>query len=540
MFNTCTYFNYGDAFTALTKVIPIQCGQTISSITDLIEAIPIINATQYEFEVTVPEVGTVVIPSSNNILDLYNNVPGSYGGIQYNTGYTIRVRYKKANTGFTDWGDACIVTTPSASVLYYTFDNSIISNPERGFSVLTTTGTSGGYNLLTPSELTGYRAENITTIQRQFFLLPFIDGTPITQTYLDNMQTDFNRIRTAGLKVLARFTYTSLTATVYQPTKAQIISHIGQLTSVINANKDIISSIQVGFIGRYGEWFYTGSSEFGDGDYNLWTETQLDNRKEVLDSVLTQFDSSIPIQLRTVFYKQMLYPLGNSRIGFYNDAFLNNYGDKGTFNVSSAGGTPNSTQIEIFQTASSNSPITGESNGLNVTDSYRTDGWNAIIELNDYNWSLINKSWHPDVIASWISSGDYDTISKNLGYRFVLNSSAFSRNGNTLNVNLNISNVGYANSFRSRNAYIVFKNVSSGTTYQFQITTDVNTWNDTFILNEFFDISSLPSGTYNSYLHIPDPNPSISSNPLYSIRLSNTGIWEEATGYNNLNQTFTK
>ena len=113
------------------------------------------------------------------------------------------------------------------NVTYQSLSSSI-PNPEKGFYHYTSTGSSGGYNLLTQSTIAGYRTnENITVIQRQFFLRDFITGTPITSTYLTNMQTDFNRIRLAGSKVIVRFTYTSSSSyTVFQPTKSQIlISH---------------------------------------------------------------------------------------------------------------------------------------------------------------------------------------------------------------------------------------------------------------------------------------------------------------------------
>ena len=424
----------------------------------------------------------------------------------------------------------------------YTLDDSIITNPERGYTELTTTGsTEIVYNLVSQITLTNYRViDGLTVIQRQFFLFLFIDGSPISEQYLANMQTDFNRIRNSGLKVMPRFTYTSKDATVYQPTKAQILAHITQLAPVINANKDVIVSIQAGFIGKYGEWFTTGSAEFGSGDYNFWTPTQLANRKEIVDAILSQFDESILLQLRTVFYKEMLYPSGNPRIGFVNDAFLNDFGDDGTFNVGSAAGTPSTTQTNIFQTASLTAPISGESNGLNPAVPSRTDGANAKIELDFYNWSLISWDYWPEVIDSWVASGDYDIIKKNLGYRFVLNSSTFTRNGNTINVNINLENIGYANSFRSRNAYIVFKNTSTQQIFTNQIITDVNSWYSTVVLNQTFDISTLPSGSYNSYIWLPDNSPSILNNPLYAIRLSNIGTWDSVTGYNNLNQTFVK
>ncbi len=433
------------------------------------------------------------------------------------------------------------ITTSFIVNAIYTLDDSIISNPERGIYHYTSTGSSGGYNLVSTATLTGYRtSENITVIQRQFFLIDFISGIPISATYLTNMQTDFDRIRISGLKVIARFTYTSNTAAVYQPTKSEIIAHIDQLTSVINSNKDVIVSIQTGFIGKYGEWYYTGSLEFGDGDYNLYTPTQWDNRKEIIDYLFSQLDSSIPLQVRSVYTKQTLYPLGNSRLGFYNDAFLNDYGDQGTFNVGSSSGTPSSIENTIFQNSANNAPNTGETNGLNSAVPSRTEGPNAVYELDYYNWSLINKDYDPTVIAGWTASGHFNTIIKNIGYRFQLNSSTFTKTGTNMNVIINLTNIGYANSFKSRNAYLIFKNNSTLTTYQYQITTDVNTWYSTVELNQTFSISSLTSGTYSSYIWLPDNDSTLSTRSEYSIRFSNTGTWDSLTGYNNLNQTFTK
>jgi len=434
----------------------------------------------------------------------------------------------------------------------YTLDDSIINNPERGLYRLTTTGSTssiGVYNQLSSGTLNGYRtSESLTVIQRQFFLWDFIDGSAITSTYSTKMQTDFNTIRTAGFKVIVRFTYSSLTVTgMYQPTKSQILTHITQLAPVVNANKDIIVSIQAGFIGRYGEWYYTegpedsnpaGSPDFGtESDITI---TQFNNRREVVDAMLSQFDSSIPLQVRTVPTKQTLYPSGNSRIGIYNDSFLNYYGDSGTFTVDGEAGTPSSTEIAIFQTSSLTAPISGETNGTNSAVPTRTDGPNAVIELDYYNWSLINKTYHPTIIASWTASGHFDTIAKNIGYRFQLNSSIFTKTGTNMNVVINLTNIGYANSFKNRDAYIVFKNNSTSATYSYQITTNVNTWYSNVILNQTFSISSLAIGTYSSYIWLPDNDPTLSTRPEYSIRFSNTGTWDSLTGYNNLNQSFTK
>jgi hypothetical protein len=50
---------------------------------------------------------------------------------------------------------------------------------------------------------------------------------------------------------------------------------------------------------------------------------------------------------------------------------------------------------------------------------------------------------------------------------------------------------------------------------------------------------TVPAGTYELYLYLPDAYPSIASNPAYAIRFANEGVWEASTGMNKLNATVT-
>ena len=416
------------------------------------------------------------------------------------------------------------------NVTYQSLSSSI-PNPEKGFYHYTSTGSSGGYNLLTQSTLNGYRTnENITVIQRQFFLRDFITGTPITSTYLTNMQTDFNRIRATGAKVIVRFTYTSSSSfTVFQPTKAQILSHITQLAPVINANKDVIVSIQAGFIGKYGEWYYTGSSEFGDGNFTVLTTTQWKNRKQVMNKMVSSFDSSIPLQVRYVFAKQKMY--GNTfigRIGFYNDSFLGTWGDSGTFVVNSSQGVPSTADVTYWQNNTINNPVSGETNMVN---SPRTDCANATIEMNKFNWSLINKDYFPTVISNWQTNGCFSTIQKSIGYDFRLNSSNITNGILTINM----GNYGYANVFKDRKAFLVCKNTTTNVNYSFVIDNNIkNIRTSNYNITTNLTTLGLPAGTYKLYLNLPDP---FINNKLYSIQTSNLNTWT-TEGFNDLQQTF--
>jgi hypothetical protein len=423
-----------------------------------------------------------------------------------------------------------ITLTLNSQTVTYQTNNSVISNPEKGFYHYTSTGSGGKYSLLSQSTLSGYRTnENITVIQRQFFLRDFITGIPITSTYLTNMQTDFNRIRNAGSKVIVRFTYTSNSSTVYQPTKTQILAHIQQLAPVINANRDVIVSIQAGFIGRYGEWYYTGSSEFGDGNFTVLTTTQWNNRKEVIDRMISSFDSSIPLQIRYVFAKQKMY--GNTfvgRIGFYNDSFLGTWGDSGTFVVNNSQGQPTSSDITYWQTNTISNPVSGESNMVNTP---RTDCNNAMVEMDRFNWSLINKDYFPTVITNWQTNGCFTTIQRSIGYDFRLNSSTITNGILTIN----IGNYGYANLFKDRRAFLVCKNTTTNVNYSFLIDSNIKNCSTTsYNIVTNLTTLNLPVGSYKLYLNLPDP---LLSNINYSIRTSNLNLWT-TEGFNDLQQTY--
>jgi hypothetical protein len=317
---------------------------------------------------------------------------------------------------------------------------------------------------------------------------------------------------------------------VFQPTKSQILSHIRQLAPVVNTNRDVIVAIQAGFIGKYGEWYYTGSTEFGNGDYNILTTKQWKNRKEVMDRMVSSFNSSIPLQLRYVYAKQKMY--GNTfigRIGFYNDSFLGTYGDSGTFNVSGPQNQPTSTDITYWQNSTFNNPVSGETNMTNVP---RTECTNALIEMDRFNWSLINKDYYPQVISNWQTNDCFTTMQRNLGYNFRLN------NSNITNgiLTINIGNYGYTNLFKDRKAYLVCRNTTTNIDYSFLIDSNFkNCVTTNYNITVNLTGLNLPPGSYKLYLNLPDP---LITNKLYSIQTSNLNTWT-TDGFNDLQQTYT-
>ena len=442
--------------------------------------------------------------------------------------------------------------TLSGQTISYTESNSIIANPERGLQKYSKTSkdyaTTPGANNLSVSMLNTWKNSNdkVTVVYRYFMLESFMNSD-INSTYLANIQKDFDNVRSAGLKIIVRFAYTNSIGTdAQQPVKSQILTHITQLSPILNKNKDVIFSFQAGFVGTWGEWYYTNSDEFGtEGTIstNQWA-----NRKEILDSMLAAAPVEIPIQVRYPGIKTRLYGktklteetayqnTANSRIGFFNDAFLNNYGDMGTYSVSSKCKNPVGTTDYIYLSNETKYlPMTGETNGINECDAgFRTTGDNAVYEMGLTNWTTLNRDYYTPFWEQ-LTQEQYREILKKLGYRFVLNSSSIVSNGSDFDLTLNISNVGFARLFKERNVYLVLKNVASNDTIVRLINTDIRTWETSVTISQNFGFDL--SGTFQLYLWIPDIEPLLANNPDYSIQFANSGTWDSNSGMNNLLQT---
>jgi len=440
-----------------------------------------------------------------------------------------------------------------SQTINYTPSNNIIANPERGLQKYSITAsnyaTTPGANNFSVGTLNTWKtgADKVTVVYRYFLLDAFL-SSDINATYLSNVQTDFDNARTAGVKIIVRFSYSNAQgATAQQPIKSQILTHISQLSGILNNNKDIIFSHQAGFIGTWGEWYYTNSTEFGT-DGNIST-AQWANRKDIVDAMLIATPIEIPIQVRYAQIKTNLYGntqlteqtayqnTANARVGFFNDAFLNDYGDQGTYSISNQCENPvGSTDYDYISNETKFLPMTGETNGLNnCNNGIRTTGANALNELDLTNWTTLNRDYYIPFWDQIISSNDYDTILKNLGYRFILNSSTISPNNTTFDLALNLSNVGFARPFKQRNVYLVLKNTSTNAITTQLINTDIRTWENTVSITHNFSLGS--PDTFQLYLWLPDSESLLETNPDYSIQMANSGTWEAATGYNDLLQT---
>ena len=422
----------------------------------------------------------------------------------------------------------------------YSPSNQEFANPERGLYHHTETST-GNYSLLSVAQLEQWRTtENVTLILRLFYLDGFINS-PISNSYLNNMQTDFDRMRQAGIKCVVRFAYSNNTNGAYDASKTQMLAHINQLAPYLTENGDVIATVQAGFIGVWGEWYYT--DHFGINP----SSTDYTNRKDIVEALLAVLPNDRMVQLRTPDFKRQMYhqtPINGiltsnntssvNRLGHHNDCFLASETDFGTYNNISE-------EYPYLEQETQYTVMGGETCSKNEPRSSCTT---AVEEMEMFHWSYLNADYHPEVLNGFSANNCMETIKNRLGYRFELKTASFPTIvTNSLNVNINLYNRGFASLYNPRTAYIVLRHMGTGNEYKLALETDPRTWEATNSEINITEQLNLPEGIidgeYNIFIYLPDADTQLSNRPEYAIRFANTDVWETNTGYNNLKTTLT-
>ncbi|WP_306210219.1 DUF4832 domain-containing protein [Actinoplanes sp. RD1] len=419
------------------------------------------------------------------------------------------------------------VPVHGAERVVYRTDTADIANPDRGLY-----HHSGDCDATTfdPAVLRAYRTEeHISLVMCIFYLRGFQDA-PIGAAALAHFEEQAGAVRAAGLKMVLRFAYTDDPAGDDAPVE-RVLGHIGQLTPYLRANADVIHVVQAGFVGAWGEWYYTRHF----GNEGVVSAADQANRRRVVDRLLAALPASRQVQLRTPHYKRTLYgtePVGpgqaytdtpQARVGHHNDCFLAPYDDYGTY-------VDPAVEYPYLRADTSYVAMGGETC---VANPPRSDCPTALAELSGFHWTFLNTDYQRDVLRGWEAGGCWDTVRRSLGYRLALTDSTVAVRGATLTVRLGLRNDGWAAPINARGAELVLRD--GARVHRIPIPSDLRRWQDRVTVTA--SLAGIPSGRYQLLLNLPDASPSLRDRPEYSIRLANVGTWEAATGYNDLQQT---
>jgi Domain of unknown function (DUF4832)/Domain of unknown function (DUF4874) len=429
--------------------------------------------------------------------------------------------------------------TSSNPIVTYQPTTSNFPNPERGFHDDIELMTGGAFN--------DVRAKGYT-IARAYIRLDEYRNQALPAKFLTQLDRQFQLVRSAGIKVIPRFSYNFPTgesdmAKAPDASLNLTIEHINQLKPILQRNADVIAVLQGGFIGAWGEWHSS--------------KNELDKpqaKAKILTALLAAMPTNRMVQVRYPNDIKSNYPQAltlatafrggrQARVGFKNDCFLSNQSDAGTYSPDLPGLTSYVSKMAPFVV------VGGETCQVTPTE-HRSDCPTAEAELTRFHWSYLNANFYAADLDRWKQEGCYDKIARNLGYRLQLVRSSFptkaQRNGQLVG-RFAIKNSGYASPFNPRGLDLVLRHRQTGKTYRLPILKSLSKTHDPrFWLPQVGEVTinvqaKIPStalpGTYDLLLNLPDPMPKLANRPEYSIRLANEQTWEPKTGFNSLRRT---
>jgi len=433
---------------------------------------------------------------------------------------------------------------PGMEVIHYDATDAIIANPERGFyspNEVSRVSTSG----ISKDSFTANRKQGRTLYLLEFHMADYVN-TAIADDYLETIRTKFQSLREGGAKCILRFCYSNGFDEKDKPwdaTPEQALKHIAQVKPLIQEFYDVIMVVQAGFIGSWGEWYYTEN-------YN-------DNasRKLIVDALLDAVPDSRQIELRTPAFKMSLYgysladtitratahqPDIKGRLGGHNDCYLASSNDQGTYRGSN--------DRAYWAAESAYTIMGGETCGLSAychcnPQEDNSNAHGVLVDMAKNHFTYLNTAYHTGVIQRWKSEGCFDELQKRLGYRYVLEKGQFTKEpkaGGELRVVLRLRNDGFAPAQNPRDAELVLTDKGGKVLKTWTLVSDPRYWmpDEKTVIDQTVTIPDGISGEVTLSLNLPDPCQNLRSNPLYSIRLANEDIWDENTGFNKLH-TFT-
>ncbi|MDH8702690.1 hypothetical protein M2138_002058 [Dysgonomonadaceae bacterium PH5-43] len=385
-------------------------------------------------------------------------------------------------------------------------DKEALGNPDRGFHLecnfVITAGKattmfnpygSGVGQILDPGEEYEYfpngfiktRTEELNTeeddirlTQLYMYLPEFRNVDVIPEEGINNIDTLFGVLRKSGYKAILRFAYRNEHTSAGYPDYERTLKHVQQLAPVITKNIDVISVIQSGFIGQWGEWNPTFST---------------DQNNNIMKALLEGIPEGYGMEMRYCGRKNALKPAISTkdynRIGFNNDYFT------GGQHPMACGGSDfcmNDSQYTQVANESFEAYVSGEVPHEGKTDPtwgldfmLDTDELFHFLKIHHYvaldvtqNFYNNIKHWRTQKVfpskldrlnvfydENYFIENDvvvarsfYQFVRDHLGYRLNIKDVSLSSEGEGLSYNIKFTNTGFATVHNPKSVYLVLIN----------------------------------------------------------------------------------
>jgi len=441
-------------------------------------------------------------------------------------------------------GSCHAAITVSGETKNYQVSQENFTNPERGFYINYLTRHQE--SPLKASQLATLKSRNISLVRR-LYIIPQYRYNSLPPSFLEFVKQDLDAARQAGIKLVVRFAY-NWDIGGYDAPRDVILTHLEQLRPVLTNNHDVIAYLEAGFIGAWGQW--------NRSSHQLINNTTLDitaDSRAIFSKMLSVLPSQRMVALPFPKQKMDMFnttqPLKSSeafsgsdraRTATHNDGFLASSDNLGFYTYRQVErdkqylSTDNLYVVHGGETASASSyaqPYIGCAN--------------ALTEMAQLRWSVLNLEFHHTVVQGWEKQGCMPEIKKRLGYRFRLLKSTIPNQvkpAGTFAMNFVVTNDGWANAYNPRKVEIVLRHKQTKKEYYIPVNEDPRKWlpgSTKTVTVEAGIPANMPSGEYQVLLNLPDPSSMLYNRPAYSVRLANQNTWEAATGYNLLSTTVT-
>lgn len=418
----------------------------------------------------------------------------------------------------------------------------LFNSPERGLHKAYECH-SNSITPLRATQATAFYNAGYTLIHFDFYMPDYRD-TLIDQTYLDAVAQSLQALRDGGCKGVLRFAYTNnQNVTPREAPEDLVLQHITQLKPILQEYVDVIFTMEAGFVGTWGEWYYTSGQTTNFKQNPVKDEDYL-SRRHVLDALLDALPQERMICVRTPKFKQKCYGWTiadtltraeafngspKARLAAHDDAIMADQSDLGTFPA---------TQYREYWEAESKYMIYGGESCPGSGNKTIASCENTLDQFLKMHIAYLNNDYYRPTFSKWQTGGCLDEIKRNIGYRFEgrdIATTKAPKAGEKLQTKLSLVNVGWASPKNPRDVEMILVNADdSEDRYTVVPDSDPRFWFTDQMVSIEATFTPAKAGTYKLYLNLPDPKTNLRNDPRFSMRLANKDCWDETTGYNYL------
>ena len=429
-----------------------------------------------------------------------------------------------------------------------------INNPERGFySHQRITMRPYGSDIMTVRQVRNARQLiHLRVDIGAFGRDSESDDQDFTNDMLDALNQTMENIRAEGRTVIVRFAY-DWSSNYYggeyignEPEDiSQVLRHIQQLSDFFHEFEDVITAVEGGFLGPWGEQH--SSPLLSTENLNLIIEGLLEAVPETRTISVRRpvtFANWAGVEIGEI--DEFVADPGTAayRVGIYNDGYLGSLDDMGTYKNRDI-------ETRWLRHHGLHTFFGGEVVGPHASPlTFYNTVEHATEEMFITRTSYLNIAWRREVLDRWRETeyegsnnhyrgvSGFDFINNHLGYRYVIRDSRLTENlplGDELVLNAQIENVGAGNKVNETELTVLLVCEESGEIVHSERTNvDIRNWDSQTVSDVELNIDLhdvLPLGYYQVYFKMTRPGFAIDNTNL-TIKFANQDVWNEELGAN--------